>query len=248
VEQKGLTVETPALLLIYLSYMKLNLVKRVTEVPGVESFIFQPSEQVEWKAGQFFHYVLHHGPTDERGSDRWFTISSAPSEKMPRITTRLAAEKGSSFKNTLQGLKIGDDIEVSYLDGEFIVEDLDREYVFIAGGIGITPFRSILKDLDQKQKRITATLLYANRDQNIVYKDDLESFAKNNIGLKIHYIIAPEKVDEAKIKELVPDLQKPVFYISGPEPMVESLGNVLKKIGIPESNIKQDWFPGYTEV
>lgn len=227
--------------------MKLNLISRKIEAPGVESFIFEPSEKITWKAGQFFHYVLHHEPTDNRGSDRWFTIASAPSEKIIMITTRFTNDKGSSFKKALGSLKIGDFIEISDIDGDFIVEDLANEYVFIAGGIGITPFRSILKDLNSKGKKIAATLVYASRDQNIVYKDELEALSKNNGNLKIHYVIAPELIDENKIKELVADLQKPIFYVSGPEPMVESLGNMLKQIGIPENHIKQDWFPGYLE-
>ena len=225
--------------------MKLNLIKRKAEVPGVESFIFKPREPMLWKAGQFFHYVLHHEPTDDRGSDRWFTISAAPSEGVIMITTRFTTDKGSSFKKTLADLKIGDAIEVSDLDGDFIVEDLTKEYVFIAGGIGITPIRSILKDLDQSGKKINAILLYANRDKNIVFKEELETFAKNNPTLKIHYVTAPERIDVTKIKELVPDLQKPIFYISGPEPMVESLGKALKEAGITADHLKQDWFPGY---
>ncbi|MGE5443837.1 MAG: ferredoxin--NADP reductase [Ignavibacteriales bacterium] len=227
--------------------MKLNLISRKTEVPGVESFIFKPSEPVTWKAGQFFHYVLHHEPTDNRGSDRWFTIATALSEEIVMITTRLTDDKGSSFKKTLADFKIGDAIEVSDLDGDFLVEDLGKEYIFIAGGIGITPFRSILKDLEQKGEQPVITLLYANRDQNIVYKDELEVFAKNNPNFKMHYIISPERIDLAKIKEHVPDVQKPIFYVSGPEPMVESLGNALKQAGIPADHLKQDWFPGYSE-
>ncbi len=225
--------------------VKLNLVSRKAEVPGVESFIFGPSLPVVWKAGQFFHYVLHHEPTDNRGSDRWFTIATAPSEKMVMLTTRFANDKGSSFKKALVGFRVGDTIEVSDLEGDFTVEDTGKEYIFIAGGIGITPFRAILKDLDQKEKQIAITLLYANRDRNIVYKDELEALAKNNPQFKIHYVISPERIDAVKIKEFVPDLQKPIFYVSGPEPMVENLGNTLKEIGVAADHLKQDWFPGY---
>jgi len=225
--------------------MKLNLINRKTEVPGVESFIFAPSEPALWKAGQFFHYVLHHEPTDNRGSDRWFTVATAPSEKAVMITTRFTNDNGSSFKKALSGLKTGDAIEVSELEGDFTVDDFGKEYVFIAGGIGITPFRSILKDLEQKGEKVAATLLYANRDQNIAYKDELEALAKNNPNLKINYVISPERIDIEKIKEFVPDMQKPMFYVSGPEPMVESLGNALKEAGISADRIKQDWFPGY---
>ncbi len=228
--------------------MRLTLTSRKLEVPGVETFAFTPSEPFAWKAGQFLHYVLHHEPTYERGSDRWFTIAAAPSEGVVKITTRFTAEKGSSFKKALAGLKVGDAMEVSDLDGDFTIEDPTgsaQEYVFIAGGIGITPFRAILKEFDHNKMQAAVTLLYANRDQDIVFKDEFESFARNSPKLKIHYVIAPERIDVAKIGEFVRDPQKPLFYISGPEPMVESLGNALKEAGVPADHLKQDWFPGY---
>jgi ferredoxin-NADP reductase len=125
--------------------MKLKLSAKRPESPGVVSFIFQPQKPLKWKAGQFLHYVLNHASTDDRGSDRWFTIASAPYEKHVMITTRFTAKKGSTFKKTLKALKAGDTIEVSDLDGDFVVDDPKKNYVFIAGGIGITPFRSILK-------------------------------------------------------------------------------------------------------
>jgi ferredoxin-NADP reductase len=225
--------------------MKLTLIEKRQETAEVTTFIFQPKEELTWQPGQFLHYVLHHEPTDDRGSDRWFTNAAAPFEKHVRITTRYAGEKGSTFKKKLFNLAIGKNIEVSFVEGDFVVEDPTQAYVFIAGGIGITPFRSILKQLEHDKQPINVTLLYSNRDQNIVYKDDLEEIAKNNPGFTIHYIFSPEHIDEEKIKHLVPDIQKPLFYISGPEPMVETLGETLKKMGVPESQIKQDWFPGY---
>lgn len=227
--------------------MKLNLIRRKTEAPGVESFVFSSTEPLTWKAGQFLHYVLHHEPTDNRGSDRWFTVASAPFEKEVMITTRLTSEKGSSFKAALGALQVGESIEISDIDGDFIVDDPTQEYVFIAGGIGITPFHSILKEADRAEIKLHATLLYANRDHNIPYKEELEKFAKNNSNLVMHYVIAPERIDENTFKKLVPDMQTPVFYVSGPEPMVESLGGILKRMGIAANHIKQDYFPGYTD-
>jgi ferredoxin-NADP reductase len=133
--------------------MKLKLVARRAESPGVESFIFKPEKPLVWKAGQFLHYVLNHAPTDDRGSDRWFTIASAPFERHVMITTRFTSKHGSTFKKTLKALKPGNAIEISDLDGDFIVSDPKKQYVFIAGGIGITPFRSILKQAEHEKKR-----------------------------------------------------------------------------------------------
>jgi ferredoxin-NADP reductase len=225
--------------------MKLKLIEKRQEISDVISFIFTPSEPLAWKAGQFIHYVLHHAPTDDRGSDRWFTNSAAPFENHVRITTRINSEKGSSFKKKLNSLAEGKSIEISLVDGDFTLDDPNQEHVFLAGGIGITPFRSILVQLHHDKSPINVTLLYANRDNNVVFKEEFEEIAKNNPHFKIHYILSPERIDENKINELVPDITKPIFYVSGPEPMVEALGETLKKMGIPEDHLKQDWFPGY---
>jgi ferredoxin-NADP reductase len=225
--------------------MKLKLTARKAESPGVESFIFRPQKPLAWKAGQFLHHVLHHESTDDRGSDRWFTIASAPYEKHVMITTRFAAQEGSTFKKTLKALKPGDTIEVSDLDGDFIVSDTRKEYVFIAGGIGITPFRSILKQADHEGKQLRVTMLYANRKHVAAYQKEFDALAKRNPYLKIHYLVHPQRLDRENIQTFVPDLQKPLFYVSGPEPMVESLGKMLQQMGVPKKRIKQDWFPGY---
>src|SRR6185369_17035925 len=202
-----------------LNSMKLKLIEKKQETPDVTSFIFSPTEPISWKPGQFVHYVLHHEPTDDRGSDRWFTNAAAPYENQVRITTRITSEKGSSFKKKLVSLVEGKNIEASNISGDFIVEDPSQEFVFIAGGIGITPFRSILTQLDHEKKLMKGTLLYSNRDQKVVYQEELEAIAKNNPDFHIHYIFSPEHIDEKKIREFVPDIQKPIFYISGPEPM-----------------------------
>jgi len=225
--------------------MKLKLAAKKIESPGVVSFIFKPQEPLVWKAGQFLHYVLNHTSTDDRGSDRWFTIASAPYERHVMITTRLASTKGSTFKKTLKGLKRGDEIEVSDLDGDFTLNDPKKECVFIAGGIGITPFRSILKQAAHDGKRLRVTLLYANRDKTVTYKKELETLAARNPAFQIHYLFKPQRIDKDAIRKLVPDLKKPVFYVSGPEPMVEDVGKMLQQLDVPQKHIKQDWFPGY---
>jgi ferredoxin-NADP reductase len=225
--------------------MKFMLIEKKAEVPGVESFIFEPGEPLAWKAGQYAHYLLPHEGADDRGIERWFTIASAPFEQRVMITTRLASEKGSTFKAALNALAVGDTIQSDYVDGDFVVEDAAQEYVFIAGGIGITPFHSILKQAQHDGVKLNITLIYANRDENVVFKAELEAWAAENPHLTIHYLTAPDRVDENAVRKLVPDIQKPLFYISGPEPMVKSLGTMLEGMGVPQEHIKLDDFPGY---
>src|SRR6185295_8514205 len=127
-----------------------------------------------------------------------------------------------TFKKALKALKPGDEIEISDLDGDFVVNDPKAHYVFIAGGIGITPFRSILKQAEHQGKSLRVTLLYANRKHVAAYKNEFEAMARRNRNFKIHYLFKPRRIEPKTIREFVPDLKQPLFYVSGPEPMVES--------------------------
>ncbi|MGA2244123.1 MAG: FAD-dependent oxidoreductase [Verrucomicrobiota bacterium] len=226
--------------------MKLKLAAKRAESPGVMSFIFKPEQPLVWTAGQFLHYVLNHRATDDRGSDRWFTIASAPFEKHVMLTTRLTSRRGSTFKRALKKLKDGDIIEVSDLDGDFVIKNPQKDYVFIAGGIGITPFRAILMEAAHAGTLLRVRLLYANRGKVVTaYQRDLEDLGRRNPNLRIFYVFRPKHLDEATIREYVPDLRTPQFFVSGPEPMVERISRLLEKMGVVKKHIKLDWFPGY---
>lgn len=223
--------------------MKLILKERKEVVPGVETFVFSPDAPLEWRAGQYLHYVLPH-EADERGGERWFTVSSAPYEGTPAITTRHAAERGSSFKEKLFTLKPGDTIEADGPEGDFVVEDTAAHYVFLAGGIGITPFHSILKEADHAGQKLNVTLLYANRG-DAPFKPELDEWAGRNPNLHVHYLTG--LLDKASIEKIVQDTATPIFYVSGPEPMVKSVAEVLGTLGVPAQHIKLDDFPGYEQ-
>lgn len=224
--------------------VRLTLVDKKQEATDVTTFVFKPELLFPWKAGQFLHYTLPHLNPDSRGIERYFTIATAPFENYVMITTRFA-EDGSSFKKALKSLKIGGQIEAVGPDGNFTVDDPNQKMVFIAGGIGITPFRSILLDLEHRIQPISVTLLYANKTPDFVYKQELEKIAGKNPSFKIHYFVDPQRIDENSIKKIVKNLQKPIFFVSGPVRMADGLGNLLKEIGVPKSNIKKDFFPGY---
>jgi ferredoxin-NADP reductase len=160
------------------------------------------------------------------------------------LTTRFAS-KSSSFKKALKNLGPGDAIEAHDLEGDFVVDNSERTFVFIAGGIGITPFRAILLDLDYNKKPLNVQLLYANSDDDFPYREELEALRRRHPEFRIDYVVSPNRIDEKSIPQLVPDIEKPMLYVSGPEPMVESMDETLKKIGVPEERIKNDFFPGY---
>ena len=225
--------------------MKLTLSQKTREAGDAFSFFFKSKAPLSWQAGQFLAYTLDHPNPDQRGIKRYFTIASAPFEKEVMITTRINSDKGSSFKKALYNLAEGQTIEAEGPRGSFVIEDPKQKYVFLAGGIGITPFRAILLDLDHRKLPINVTLLYANRNNDFPFQRELELLAQKHRNFKIHYFAEPRRIAEQSIREIVPNLQKPIFYISGPLPMVQAMEHMLSEMGIPATHVKQDSFPGY---
>jgi ferredoxin-NADP reductase len=118
------------------------------------------------------------------------------------------------------------------------VDDSKKTFVFIAGGIGITPFRAILLDLDYTKKPLNVQLLYANRDNDFPYRKELDALRGRHPEFRIDYVVRPNRIDEKSIPQLVPDIQKPMLYVSGPEPMVESMDETLKTLAFPRNGLR----------
>ena len=92
---------------------------------------------------------------------------------------------------------------------------------------------------------INVQLLYANRDEDVVFKEELESLVQRNPNFKIKYFISPDRIDQEAFSTFNSQLSTLNFYISGPEPFVESIEKILKGLGVKPLNIKLDFFPGY---
>lgn len=224
--------------------MKLKLIATKPETENVQSFIFEPQEPLQWQAGQYLHYILDHPNRDDRGVERWFTISAAPFEKNVMLTTRFATEKSSSFKQALLRLKPGDTVEADTPEGEFTYQGDAYHYVLIAGGIGITPYRSMLTQLDHDGKDIRADLLYLNRDENFVFNNELADLERRHPGFHVHKFTGDRRLGEDDLTPYTKNASA-LFYISGPRPMVEAYEHLLEKMGVPKERIKVDYFPGY---
>lgn len=228
--------------------MKLKLIYKKNETFDIKSYIFSAQGGLKWKAGQFLIYSLPHENPDIRGIQRFFTISSAPFEKYVMLTTRIFPQNSSSFKKVLEKLKEGDLVDAKGPGGDFVVSEPDKNFVFIAGGIGIAPFKAILNDLNHISSPINVELLYANSNNEFAFKDELEKIASVHPSFKIHYVISPQHIDEQMIEQKVKGFKNKIFYVSGPEKMVEDFTEMLKGMGIKEKNIKQDFFPGYEPI
>lgn len=223
--------------------MKLKLIAKKKEIGNVKTFIFKPEAGFSWKAGQYLIYNLEHENKDLRGKMRFFTISSPPFLKTPSITTRIF-DKPSSFKKALNKLRIGDSIEAKGPDGDFVINGKSKGYVFIAGGIGITPFYSIIMQLVHEKKDFDILLLYQNKNKNVVFKNELDSLMLKKF--KVEYLI-DKRIDEVKIKS-IKRFRSKKFYVSGPDPMVELIENTLDKLGVPKKNQYFDYFSGYKNI
>jgi ferredoxin-NADP reductase len=222
----------------------LRLLSKTNLVDNIWSFVWEPHPSFSWTAGQFIRVELPHDHPDKEGTKRWFTVSAAPYEGHPQITTRITT---STFKQTLVNIPVGGEITLlANPDGDFIWEDSELPMVFIAAGIGVTPFRSILAQRAHADKPLNVTLVYANRTEAAAFIAEFKHYQEQFSDFKLQ-LVTGGLLTAGRLYELMPDLNQSMVYLSGPEPMVEALGDELRSTGLPEQQLKQDFFPNYTE-
>lgn len=236
------------------SRLRLELVEKETIAHNTVEYRFKPSHPFSYTPGQYLEWTLPHEETDERGIRRYFTLASSPNEELVRLTVRLS-DKGSSFKQSLEELNPGDVIYATSLQGDFVLpkEPEKYKYLFVAGGIGVTPFRSHIQSLIERGKQVDATLMYCNNQERDIAYQDYFNEAKDTIGLEtVHVLNEPPKdwdgetgfIDEHMLTSRVPDVATRIVYISGPPGMVGAYSKLFKKAGVPASHIHTDYFPG----
>ncbi len=236
--------------------MRIHLKERRFETAEVISFIFDLGGQpFEYRPGQFAFFELDTLDfPDERGNRRHFTISSSPTEKgVTMFTTRM---RGSGFKETLRNAPLGYELSIGVPAGLFVIpEDKTRSHVFIAGGIGVTPYPSILRNAVDTKTPMNALMLYFNHSSaDIVFRQELEDIARQVTTFSfVHVLSEPEpgwagergKLDEALLRKWVPNLDQRLFWISGPPSMVMAYKALIKQTGVPDESIRTDNFTGY---
>lgn len=225
------------------STVRLTLAERQEPAPGVLDLGFTTDQRLIFEPGQYVEWTLPHKKMDARGARRTFTVASAPSESFVRIGVRLAKEKGSSFKSALSALPMGGTIFASNVGGDFTLpHDSQKKLVFIAGGIGITPFRSFAETMIAKKDHRDAVLFYcAASDADFVYRSTFDLAVSQ--GIKTHYLTT--FLTEAFMRQEVTDFANRLFYLSGPPKMVDTYRAMLKKLGVSPRHIRTDYFPGY---
>lgn len=222
---------------------ELRFIGRGLEAENIYSYAFALPKNLSFMAGQYMEWTLRNKKDDLRGNRRYLTVSSSPTEKGVMFTIK-QPEKASAFKQTLAEFKPGDTILASHVAGSFTLpKDPAKKIAFMAGGIGVTPFRSMVKYLVDKNESRDVALLYSASSESEFSFQKLFEKAKE-IGLKTTYA-ANSQIDSEKIKSTIPDFKERIFYISGPYGFVQAMEKNLLSMGVGFSNIVTDYFPGY---
>ncbi len=229
--------------------LEIPVIETKQETPDVKSIKLELKQRFDYKPGQ---YVIVELDIEDSENTRSLSIASSPTEDFILFSTKISQ---SAFKQKFNSLKIGDVVKIMGPMGMFVLKEDAKEIVFLGGGIGITPFRDMIKYACDKKLPIKLTLLYSNKTPNdIVYKEEWPLFEKENHNLKVVHTITDDatgwqgrtgRINDAMIKEFCSDLNNTIFYICGPPGMVTGLSDLLKAMNIPQGNIKIERFAGY---
>lgn len=235
----------------------LYLKEKILHASDVIDFIFPMPQRMNFVPGQYMEWTVPHAGPDSRGNRRYFTLASSPTEPELRLGVKFY-DKSSTYKKAMLTLSATTPVVAAQRAGDFTLpKDPKQKIVFIAGGIGVTPYRSMIKYLiDMKEKR-DIVLFYANKSvKDIVYQDVFQA-AYEQLGIRTIYTLTDlpavplnwqgktGRIDRAMISSDVTDYRERLFYLSGPYTMVHAFEQTLLGMGVVPSMIKKDFFPGF---
>ena len=211
-------------------------------------------EQVDFQPGQYFWVELLDPPyDDDKGPRRHITVVTSPTEDgVLGLATRL---RDSAFKRSLAEMPEGSPVDVEQPKGSFVLpEDTSKRYAFIAGGIGITPFRSMLRYIADKGLDYNVALVYSNRDvESTAFLDELEELENAIPGMRLVCTMTDDPnwdgdtrmLDADVLRDILGDLEPWQFMIAGPPGMAKSVEASLLEAGLSEDQVQSDSFSGY---
>jgi len=230
--------------------MKLNFSHKENIASNIWSFHFTPLSPIQFTPGQFIELNIPKDNMDDRGGTRWFTISSSPKDKYLTITTRIF-DQSSTYKQYLMNLKKDSQLDFNGPMGDFVLPKIiETPLVLIAAGIGITPFLSMINYLYRIKEFRPIHLFWALDNENDIIKN--ESLDQYHLE-KTLIINHPSDYWGGERGHLTPEMildltttdNQTLYYISGPEKMVEDLSQKFKQLIKDENRIISDYFPGY---
>lgn len=222
--------------------MKLVLKDKKPEVGSIISLYFESDDMPTWQPGQYLNLSMPGVPLVY--ADRLFSIASAPHDSLLQFTTIIGT---SPFKQRLDSLALGEEIEADQLGGDFTWVEDDHDKLFIAGGIGITPYMSIIRDRLHRRLPINSLLLYAGKDDRRPFVEELKLATLLDPTLKIQSY-ASVRLTLEKLLNDVPDVHERIVYLAGSQVFSETLGEGLIARGHKRSRIKYDYFDGYVDI
>lgn len=233
------------------------LVKEKREVAkGTLLAVFElQGEEVDFRPGQYFWVELpDRGHNDDKGLRRHISVCTSPTERgVLGLCTRL---RDTAFKQTLAELQVGDEVDVEQPKGDYrLPEDTSAEYVFVAGGIGITVFRSMLRYIRDSGEPYRVTLVYSNRDrESTPFLDEVVELERSLPGFRLVLTMTDDDGWEGESRYAGPDLLRDhldeelgayTYLVAGPPAMVESVAEQLQGAGVPDERVLADRFSGY---
>ncbi|SFU45702.1 Ferredoxin-NADP reductase [Nitrosomonas eutropha] len=224
-----------------------RLLQKKEIAEGTMEFTLEKPKGFEYRAGQYGDLVLPPSTgLDDSNNKHGFSFVSAPFEDTLRMATRM---RDSLYKRAAAKVPEGVMVQLLALWGDFTLQKNEAvPAVFITGGIGITPVRSIIAQATHDKTNHKITLIYANRTPaQAAYTNDLKWFTEENKNFTFVpvYTSTQGHVNAELIKQHVPDVALPRYYLSGPEGMVRAMRSLLIEIGADEDNIRTEEFEGY---
>lgn len=224
---------------------------------GTMEFTFERPEGFVYQSGQTVDITLiKPAETDEEGNSRTFSLVSSPQESVLKIATRM---RDTAFKRILKNMEEGTLVSIDGPFGSFVLhENAARPAVFLSGGIGITPFHSIIRDASERNLPHTLFLFYSNRrPEDAAFLGELQELQEENLNFTLVATMTDMKkstevwkdeqgfINAAMLERHLPKDASPIYYLAGPQGMVTAMRTMLTESGISTDDIRFEEFAGY---
>ena len=239
------------------------LVEKRTVADNTQSFVFEKPSSFRYRAGQHVRMTLIDPlESDAKGTSRFFSLASTPGQPKLEVTMRM---RDSAFKRSMVAMRPGTEVRIEVLEGPphgafWLPDDIASPACFIAGGIGIVPIYSMVKDAVEREMPVVMYIFYSNRSRaDAPFLEELRALSEqhNNVRLVATMTGNPlpgsawngetGRIDRRMVEKYLPDLSSPVYYLSGLPDLVESMQRMLHDCGVRKGNIKTEQFAEFAD-
>ncbi len=232
--------------------LTLSLISRTLVGAHTYEYQFQTNEPTLHIPGQYMEWTLPHAKPDMRGIRRYFTVTSLPGKTEIAFAVR-HLEKQSTWKRALETLPLGGIVYTAQRAGEFTLHGKKGPFVFIAGGIGITPFITMMRHARHTERNLNVTLFYCNKTEaDVAFGEEVRDGSVCGVKSVHVFMEAPSGayvyevgyITKETLEKYVTQWKEATFFISGPPGLVSAYDTLLQSLKIPSARIVTDYFPG----